>query len=172
MYNDVREVLHVGPLCPLNTYAVDSSLTIFALKPIQSTWFAQGGWIPPWVLSSDVLGGMQGTDATPDVDATAAAPDIAATTVTPDMGIARGDAQLPPDGKLVVPADGLCFYHCMVAALDVASWQSLPHEQRLWKANHVKSELIQHITQRGEHETAARLQLPEVDGYPGQDEFQ
>lgn len=50
-----------------------------------------------------------------------------------ELGLTHGFAQIPAEDRMCVPADGLCFYQCMVAALEVAYWESMPYKQQLPK---------------------------------------
>ena len=74
-------------------------------------------------------------------------------------------------GVLEVPADGLCLYHCYVAAINVESWLQLSAEAQVSKARKVR-EALACLVSNDCPDNARRLQFGEgAEAYPGIDDL-
>ena len=84
--------------------------------------------------------------------------------------------------RIPVPADGLCLYHCCVAARDVASWRANTHSngcgvtpdvhrEMCMRAASVRVNVISRARERGLHDVADRLAQDWPEGYPGLDDL-
>jgi len=91
-------------------------------------------------------------------------------TVTPKSNtfIMHGAPQIPEDEILTMPADGLCFYHCVAAGMDVKGCVGLSYAEKVVKAIQVRTNFIEFIRADS---IASRLELEGPEGYPGQDEM-
>ena len=79
--------------------------------------------------------------------------------------------------------DGLCLYHCCVAARDVASWRANTHNNGCGVTQDVHRELcmragictrqchLSRARERGLHDVADRLEQEGPEGYPGLDDL-
>ena len=72
---------------------------------------------------------------------------------------------------LEVPADGLCFYHCLVAAENVRDWNTLNPKQKTEKAKLMRTYFIAFLREIGNIVQSERLTLEGPGGYPGLDDF-
>ena len=86
-------------------------------------------------------------------------------------GQVRGAPHVPDGESVEVPADGLCLYHCMVAARDVAAWREMPLATRIDHAKALKESLMLALREKGDASIADRLSLSGPGGYPGMDEM-
>ena len=79
------------------------------------------------------------------------------------------------DRLLATPAcmapDGLCLYHCLVAATDYAGYMGLTLSERECKAEELRSATAVKLREHGLSKRADRLQLSGKDGYPDEEDF-
>ena len=90
-----------------------------------------------------------------DVDehaATAAANGLRA---GPLAEMSRGSPQLPPDQRLVVPADDQCLYHCIAAAYNVEYYKARTLEARIDAAYFVKGQFLNFLLQKAKTTTVS-----------------
>ena len=79
-----------------------------------------------------------------------------------------------------IPGDGLCLYHCVVAAIDLREWARLhrlvsgfawdfkkTRQSDVERAQDVRRCVIQNARSCGKHETAERLAQQGQAGWPG-----
>ena len=67
--------------------------------------------------------------------------------------------------------DGLCLYHCLVAAADYAADQELKLSERVRRAEKLRRDAIALLKQHGLSQRARRLGLSGYDGYPDEEDF-
>ena len=76
-----------------------------------------------------------------------------------------GDKHVLAAPMLMSP-DGLCLYHCIVAAMDVSTYSALSEAERVTKAESLRMATIAELREHGLSEQASRLGLSGYDGYP------
>ena len=67
--------------------------------------------------------------------------------------------------------DGLCLYHCLVAAMDRINYASLSLSERVVSAEKLRSATMCKLREHGLSHRADRLGLSGYDGYPDEDDF-
>ena len=70
------------------------------------------------------------------------------------------------DAPISMPPDGLCLYHCIVAAIDKANYLALSPKQRAVRAEELRSATIAKLREHGLAARVDRLGLSGYDGYP------
>ena len=75
------------------------------------------------------------------------------------------------DNDMAMPADGLCFYHCLAAAADLPRYVAGTEKQRVMWARRLRDKTIALLTQHGLSSQARRLGLSGPDGYPDEPDF-
>ena len=70
-----------------------------------------------------------------------------------------------------MPADGLCFYHCLAAAADLPRYIAGTEKPRAMWAGRLRDKTIALLNQHGLSSRARRLGLSGPDGYPDEPDF-
>ena len=75
------------------------------------------------------------------------------------------------DAPLPMAADGLCLYHCILAAADYTGYMELSEPERASRAEQLRRKTILLMEEHGLSSQAARLGLSGYDGYPDEEDF-
>ena len=75
------------------------------------------------------------------------------------------------DSPAQMPPDGLCLYHCLVAARDYVSYMAMSVSERVTLAEQLRQKSIGILKEHGLSNQAARLGLSGSGGYPDEENF-
>ena len=75
------------------------------------------------------------------------------------------------DSPAQMAPDGLCLYHCLVAARDYVSYMAMSVPERVTLAEQLRQESINILKEHGLSSQAERLSLSGSDGYPDEPDF-
>ena len=149
--------------------------------PVTYPLFGGAGIVVFRAGCSDCNVGMDGSNAShlPPLDDASTGSGVMPRGVFSEEGY---EGQLPQGVECNPPSDGLCLYHCIVAAKNVRAFMEGPNDDGVVldpvrrardaaAAEQIRAQVIAFASEDRDEETAARLRLPGKEGYPGTDEL-